>query len=114
MLLFPAEKKKLEEGHAAELKKEQDAAAKLNTELASQAKKHAAEIQALTKDRDHYKGKVKEAQEFGQGKERELLAARDELHALQGRTKAWLAEFNKIQATMSRKFLFSSLPLFPR
>ena len=87
---------------------------RLRTELADLTKKHTAEIQVLTKDRDHHKAKVKEAQQFGQGKERDLLAVWDELQALQGRTKAWLNEFNKIQASMSRKFLFPSLPRFLR
>ena len=99
--------------HAAQLQKEQDAAAKLRTELADLAKKHEAEIQTLAQDRDHHKSKVKEAQEFGQGKEKELIAARDKLNALRGKTKAWLGEFNKIQSDMSCKphlFRYSCSP----
>ena len=101
--LSPAEKKKLEEGHAAQLKKEQDAVAKLKSELASLAKKHTAEIQALTKDRDHFKDQAKGYQEFGHDKERDLLAARDELHIMKGKAQVWLSEFTKIQETMSHK-----------
>ena len=89
--------------HAAQLQKEQDAAATLRTELADLAKKHEAEIQTLAQDRDHHKAKVQEAQEFGQGKERELIAARDQLNALRGKAKAWLSDFNRIQSDMSCK-----------
>ena len=38
---------------------------------------------------------------FGQDKERDLLAARDELRAMKGKAKVWLDEFNKIQSMMS-------------
>ena len=88
-----------------------DENAKLKSALADLTKKHAAEIEDLTKDRDHHQKKVKDAQEFGQAKERDFLAARDELRTLQGRAKAWLNEFTKIYSTMSRKlpsFLFLS------
>ena len=81
-----------------------DENAKLKSALADLTKKHAAEIEDLTKDRDHHQKKVKEAQEFGQAKERDFLAARDELRTLQGRAKAWLNEFTKIYSTMARKF----------
>ena len=53
---------------------------------------------------------VKGYQEFGQDKEKDLIAARDELHVMQGKAKVWLNEFNKIHMTMSRKPLF--LPSF--
>ena len=106
MHFYSAEKKKQEEEHAAQLKKQQDEVAKLKVELAGLTEKHAAEIQALTTDRDHFKEKAKGFQEFGQDKERDLLAARDELHAMKGKAKVWLYEFNKIQSMMSRKPFF--------
>ena len=95
--------------HATQLKKEQEASAKLRTELADLARKHEAEIQTLAQDRDHHQAKVKEAQEFGQSKEKELLKARDQLIELRGRTKVWLADFNRIQSDMSRKPYLSYL-----
>ena len=85
------------------MKKEQDEVARLKAELVSLAEKHTTEIQVLTKDRDHFKDQAKEYQEFGQDKERDLLAARDELHVMKGKAQVWLAEFTKIQATMSCK-----------
>ena len=94
------------EEHAAQLKKEQDEVAKLKTELAGLTEKHAAEIQFLTTNRDHFKDKAKGFQEFGQEKERDLLAARDELRAIKGKAKVWLDEFNKIQSMMSHKSFF--------
>ena len=94
------------EEHAAQLKKEQDEVAKLKTELAILTEKHSAEIQALTMDRYHFKEMAKGYQEFGQDKEKDLLAARDELHAMKGKAKVWLDEFNDIQSTMSCKPFF--------
>ena len=81
-----------------------DENAKLKSALADLTKKHAAEIEDLTKDRDHHQQKVKDAQEFGQAKEKDFLIVRDELRTLQGRAKAWLNEFTKIYSTMARKF----------
>ena len=98
--------------HATQLKKEQEASAKLRTELADLARKHEAEIQSLAQDRDHYKGKVEEARLFVQDKEKELIAARDKLNELRGKTKAWLADFNRIQSDMSRKPYLSHLFCF--
>ena len=85
------------------MRKEQDEVARLKAELASLAEKHTTEIQVLTKDRDHFKEQAKGYQEFRQDKERDLLAARDELHIMKGKAQVWLSEFTKIQAIMSRK-----------
>ena len=93
--------------------KEQDEVAKLRAELVSLAKKHDTEIQVLTKDWDHFKDQAKGYQEFGQDKERDLLAARDELYVMKGKAQVWLAEFTKIQAMMSCKsFVLHFFELF--